>query len=151
GANMALRARLFAHHRFDESVGPSDAASYAQGSEYELLRRLRRAGERFVHVPTAGVRHFILPHQIERSWLLARAERVGRGSARIKGERVPRTAFGWVPLLARLTAAEWRARWARHRPDPERFGFEQRAHYWRGYAAESRRLRRERRERAGAA
>lgn len=143
GANMALRARLFERHRFDETVGPSDAASYAQGSEYELLRRLRREGERYAHVPSARVEHFILPHQVERTWLLARAERVGRGSARIKRERVPRTLFGWIPLLLRLAGAEWRARRAQTLPDPERFDIEQRAHYWRGYVAESRRLRAE--------
>ncbi|MEZ4331494.1 MAG: glycosyltransferase family 2 protein [Myxococcota bacterium] len=147
GANMALRDRLVARHRFDESIGPDGAASYAQGSEYELLRRLRDAGERAAHVPSAGVRHVILPHQIERAWLLARAERVGRGSARIKRKRVPRSALGWPPLLLRLLAATWRARHARRLADPARFELERRAHHWRGYVAESRRLRRERRAR----
>ena len=147
GANMGLRARLVARHRFDESVGPDGAASYAQGSEYELLRRLRDAGERAAHVPSAGVRHVILPHQVERAWLLARAERIGRDAARIKRKQVPRTFLGWPPLLLRLLAAIGRARRARALPDPARFEREQRAHYWRGYVAESRRIRRERGER----
>ncbi len=142
GANLALRASHFETLRFDEAIGPvAGTASYVQGSEYALLARLRAGGARFVHVPEAAVAHVILPHQIEFAWLLGRAERIGRGSARIKGKRVPKTPLGWLALHARLWHARWRAHRARRLPDPERFRIAHRAAYWQGYLAESRRLR----------
>lgn len=144
GANMALRARLLDRHCFDGRVGPRGTRNYVQGSEYDLLLRLRSEGERAYHVPSATVRHFILPHQVEWSWLLGRAERIGRGSARIKRKRVPQTVFGWLPLWLRRVGAEWRALRARSLSEPDRFDRVQRAHYWRGYVAEARRLRSER-------
>lgn len=144
GANLALRASLFETIGFDEAVGPvAGAASYAQGSEYALLSRLRERGARFVHVPEATVTHVLLPHQVEFDWLLGRAERIGRGSARIKRKRVPRTPLGWIGLYAQLWRARWRARRARRLPDPERFRIVHRVRYWQGYLAESRVLRRE--------
>ncbi len=141
GANLAIRARIFGALRFDEAVGPVAARSYPQGSEYELLSRLRQRGERFVHVPDARVLHIILPHQVELEWLFGRAERVGRGAARIKRKRVPKTFAGWVPLFFNLWRAKWRAHRARKLDDPDRFRIAQRVHYWRGYIAESRALR----------
>ncbi len=144
GANLAIRARVFEEIRFDEAIGPGTAESYAQGSEYELLTRLHRRGERFVHVPDAEVRHVILPHQVELDWLYGRAERIGRGSARIKRKRVPQTVFGWIPLFLNLGQAKWRAHRARELELPERFRIAQRVHYWRGYIAESRILRADR-------
>jgi glycosyltransferase involved in cell wall biosynthesis len=143
GANLALRARLFESLRFDERLGPA-GSRYAQGGEWELLMRLRRAGEVFVHVPDAPVEHTILPHQIERTWLLERAHRIGRGSARIKGRRVPCGAVGWLRLHLHLGAARARALLARRLADPERFAVEHRVDYWRGYIDESRRIRAER-------
>jgi GT2 family glycosyltransferase len=142
GANLAIRASVFAGLRFDEGVGPVAGVSYAQGSEYELLTRLRKHGERVVHVPDAQVAHVIQPHQVELEWLFGRAERIGRGSARVKRKRVPRTVFGWIPLFLNLWRARWRAHRARDLDEPERFGIVHRAHYWRGYIAESRVLRR---------
>lgn len=141
GANLALRASVFEDLRFDEAIGPVAAASYPQGSEYELLARLRQRGARFVHVPDAKVEHVILPHQVELDWLLGRAERIGRGSARVKRKRVPRTVFGWLPLFWHLWRARWRAHRARHLSEPERFRSAHRVHYWLGYIAESRLLR----------
>ena len=143
GANLALRARVFDSLRFDERVGPA-GSRYAQGGEWELLMRLRRSGEIFVHVPDAPVEHAILAHQVEREWLLGRSNRIGRGSARIKGRRVPSRAVGWLPLYLRLAGAHGRALLARRLRDPERFEAEQRVDYWRGYIEESRRIRAER-------
>ena len=143
GANLAIRSGVFETLRFDERIGPSGATSYAQGSEYELLSRLRAQGERFVHVPAARVVHVLEPHQIEVEWLLGRAERVGRGSARVKRKRVPRTFWGWAPLYGRLAQATFRAWLGRGLPEPARFARAQRMHYWRGYIAESKRLRAE--------
>jgi GT2 family glycosyltransferase len=144
GANLAIRARVFEELRFDEAIGPGTAESYAQGSEYELLTRLHRRGERFVHVPDAEVRHVILAHQVELDWLYGRAERIGRGSARIKRKRVPQTVLGWIPLFLNLGQAKWRAHRARSLDLPEHFRIAQRVHYWRGYIAESRILRADR-------
>ncbi len=141
GANLALRASVFEGLQFDEAIGPVAAASYPQGSEYELLVRLRQRGARFVHVPDAEVAHVILPHQVELEWLLGRAERIGRGSARVKRKRVPRTVLGWIPLFLNLWRARFRAHRARHLAEPERFRIAHRVHYWLGYIAESRALR----------
>jgi hypothetical protein len=143
GANMALRRRIFESHRFDEAIGPGSAERYAQGSEYALLTRLHRQGERFVHVPAAAVRHLIGEEQIELRWLLERAERVGRGSARIKGKRVPRSVLGWIPLRLHQLRARLRLVRARGLGPAEHFALAQRVHYWRGYVDESRRLRAE--------
>lgn len=143
GANLALRAALFEGLRFDEAVGPVAGASYAQGSEWALLTRLRAQGVGFVHVPDAAVVHRILPHQVEVEWLLGRAERIGRGSARIKRKRVPRSPLGWLGLYGRLWLARLRARRARTLPEPDRFRIAHRVRYWQGYIDEARRLRRE--------
>lgn len=144
GANLALRSSLFEKLRFDEAIGPvADVASYVQGSEYALLSRLREGGARFVHVPDAAVAHVLLPHQVELDWLLGRAERIGRGSARIKRKRVPRTPFGWLALYGQLWRARWRAHRARRLPEAERFRIAHRVRYWQGYLAESRLLWRE--------
>ncbi|MHA7836693.1 MAG: glycosyltransferase family 2 protein [bacterium] len=145
GANLALRASVFERIRFDGKLGPGSRRSYAQGSEYELLLRLRAAGERIVHVPDARVEHRITPEQTTVDWLLGRAERVGRGSARLKGKRVPRGVSSWLSLHLRRLRAEWVASSSRRGPDAERFAAAHRAHYWRGYLDESRRIRRERR------
>ena len=142
GANLALRSSVLEVLRFDEEIGPVAGVSYAQGSEYELLTRLRQRGERIVHVPDAQVAHVILPHQVELEWLFGRAERIGRGAARVKRKRVPSTIFGWIPLCLNLWRARWRAHRARHLAEPERFRIAHRAYYWRGYIAESRALRR---------
>lgn len=144
GANLALRRRIFEAHRFDEAIGPGSAERYAQGSEYALLTRLHRQGERFVHVPGAAVRHVVGPEQVDPRWLLGRAERVGRGSARIKGKRVPQSALGWIPLYAHLLVARLRTLRARGLGPAEQFALAQRVHYWQGYIDESRRLRCER-------
>lgn len=141
GANLALRAALFEGLRFDEGVGPAAGASYAQGSEWALLTRLRARGVEFVHVPEAGIVHRILPHQVEVEWLLGRAERIGRGSARIKRKYVPKSPLGWLGLYARLFAARLRARRARSLAEPARFRIAHRVRYWQGYIDEARRMR----------
>jgi GT2 family glycosyltransferase len=143
GANLAIRASSLGTIRFSEDVGPNANRSYPQGSEFELMMRMQRRGERFVHVPDAGVKHVLSAGQIETEWLLRRAERIGRGSARIKGKRVPKSLVGWIPLFFRLQRAQWVAYRARNQDDEERFERMQRVHYWRGYIAESRALRAE--------
>lgn len=142
GANFALRASIFERHRFDESIGPAGQA-YPQGSEYELLTRLRNEGERIVHLPAAAIEHVITSAQIEWNWLLARVVRIGRGAARLKRKRVPRRLCGWIPLYVRMHWAQWRSFRSRHLTDPQRFDITQRLHYWRGYIEESKILWRE--------
>ncbi len=78
GPNMAVRTRLFlAGHRFDESIGPQ-AGQYVMGSEVEFTCRLERLGHSAWFVPDARVGHIIRPHQVERSWVIQRAYRLGR-------------------------------------------------------------------------
>ncbi len=123
--------------RSARSPGPS----YAQGSEWALLTGLRAQGVGFVHVPAAAVIHTILPHQVEIDWLLGRAERIGRGSARIKRRRVPKSPLGWLGLYARLGLARLRALRAGSLAVPARFRIVHRVRYWQGYVAEARKLR----------
>ncbi|MFK7896704.1 MAG: glycosyltransferase family 2 protein [Myxococcota bacterium] len=138
GANLAMRAALFDGLSFDENIGPNSAKSYAQGSEYELMKRLQERGEEFIHVPGAPIDHMISEHQVELDWLHGRAERIGRGSARIKGKHLPRSLAGWIPLFLRLQKARWLAFLARGKDASERFSRTQRVHYWQGYISEAR-------------
>lgn len=82
GPNMAIRAQVFAKGtRFDPTIGPR-GANYAMGSESELLLRLGSEGHKAWHVKNAVVEHFIRDYQMQRSWVLGRALRYGRGSFR---------------------------------------------------------------------
>jgi glycosyltransferase involved in cell wall biosynthesis len=142
GANLAIRAHAFEARRFDEAIGPAGRA-YPQGSEYELLSRLRDEGERIVHLPETAIEHVIATEQVEWNWLLSRAARAGRGAARIKRKRVPKRWLGWVPLYLRMAWAGWRSFLSRGFEDRQRFEVTHRLHYWRGYIEESKILWRE--------
>jgi len=83
GGNMAVRADVFNRgFRFDVSIGPR-GANYAQGSETEFVRRLGQHKYASWHVHKAEVEHFIRDFQMEKSWILARAVRFGRGQYRL--------------------------------------------------------------------
>ena len=83
GGNMAVRSNIFQEsYKFDETVGPN-GSSYAQGSETQLLKRLRQEGFKSWHCRNAVVEHFIRSFQINKKWVLARAIRYGRGQYRI--------------------------------------------------------------------
>jgi glycosyltransferase involved in cell wall biosynthesis len=84
GPNMAVRANVFtAGFRFDESIGPR-GANYAMGSETEFVRRLAKHGFAPWHVRGAVVDHMIRRFQMQKSWVLRRAVRFGRGSYRMR-------------------------------------------------------------------
>jgi glycosyltransferase involved in cell wall biosynthesis len=83
GPNMAVRSEVFKEgFRFNTAIGPR-GASYAMGSETEFVRRLARNGYAAWHVQAAIVEHFIREYQMERSWILGRAVRYGRGQYRL--------------------------------------------------------------------
>jgi glycosyltransferase involved in cell wall biosynthesis len=84
GPNLMIRKAIFEQFSYDETIGPTDSC-YAMGSETELLRRLQMHGFKYVFVPDAIVHHIIRPDQFNQSWLLDRAYRAGRGSARLRG------------------------------------------------------------------
>jgi L-malate glycosyltransferase len=146
GANMAIRADLFASGvRFDSTIGPR-GASYPMGSETELVLRLCRQGHRGWFVPHAVVEHFVRREQLDKDWILQRAIRWGRGRFRMAANDeklwmgLPRYLFRDVPkecislLLASIAFrpdAALRARW--------------RLNILRGKAVEARNLVRERR------
>jgi L-malate glycosyltransferase len=84
GPNMAIRSAVFQSGiRFDTSIGPR-GSSYPMGSETELTLRLSRQGYKAWHVSTAVVDHFIRADQIQKSWVLDRAVRYGRGKFRLR-------------------------------------------------------------------
>lgn len=107
GPNMALRSSLLGDGvRFDTSIGPR-GRSYAMGSETELVRRLLRAGQLAWHVRDAVVEHFIRKSQMERSWVLERAVRFGRGQYRLalaEDAAPPKTWWSVPRYLFRLLA-----------------------------------------------
>jgi GT2 family glycosyltransferase len=85
GPNMAIRAEVFqGGTRFNTSIGPR-GDNYAMGSETELVMRLHRQGHKAWHVQAAVVEHFIRSHQMDKSWVLGRAIRFGRGMFRMSG------------------------------------------------------------------
>lgn len=78
GANMAVRKSVFDNgYRFDESVGPQ-AGQYIMGSEVAFTCKLEGLGHKAWFVSDACVKHIIRPNQIERSWIISRAYRLGR-------------------------------------------------------------------------
>jgi glycosyltransferase involved in cell wall biosynthesis len=85
GTNMAIRARVFAGGlRFDPDIGPGSAPAYPMGSETELVRRLAALGHRSWFANGPQVKHIIRAHQMERSAILARGYRWGRGQAHMR-------------------------------------------------------------------
>jgi glycosyltransferase involved in cell wall biosynthesis len=101
GPNMAIRAEIFAAgQRFDATIGPR-GSEYAMGSETELVRRLLRQGHTAWHTRGAVVGHFIRASQMQRSWILRRAIRFGRGQYRLEraehGEQALPPMWGGVP------------------------------------------------------
>jgi glycosyltransferase involved in cell wall biosynthesis len=85
GPNLMIRRPVFDDYQYNEAIGPC-GSQYAMGSESELLFRLRDDGFRFIHVPTARVKHVVRPEQTEFAWLLGRAHRLGRGGRRLGGK-----------------------------------------------------------------
>lgn len=85
GPNMAIRAEVFRSGIcFDTSIGPS-GSNYAMGSETELTLRLGQQGHKAWHVRDCIVEHFIRNYQMDKSWVLRRAIRFGRGQFRLSG------------------------------------------------------------------
>jgi glycosyltransferase involved in cell wall biosynthesis len=149
GPNMAIRTRIFqTGTRFDSSIGPQ-GARYAMGSERELLLRLTGQGHKAWYVRGAVVEHFVRADQLDKTWILQRAVRFGRGIHRLSPNPklwlgFPRHLFRDIPKeVLRMAAARvlfreeslFRARW--------RFNF------LRGEAMEAGNLARERRAQCG--
>jgi glycosyltransferase involved in cell wall biosynthesis len=104
--NMAFRRKIFENVRFSERIGPA-GPNYAMGSETELLRRLRAAGETPVFLPEAKVEHVIQEYQMDLAWLLGRKFRAGRGLTRLMPDLTSPRLLGaprWLwPKLARAS------------------------------------------------
>lgn len=102
GPNIAVRAEVFrCGARFNESIGPR-AGSYAMGGETEFLQRLSRLGHKAWHVRTAVVEHYIREYQMDKSWLLGRAIRFGRGQFLVSQWDQPSALPGWPAVAAHL-------------------------------------------------
>ncbi len=96
GPNMAIRAEVFSGGtRFDTSIGPR-GVDYPMGSESELLQRLKRQGHKAWHVQDAVIEHFIRDYQMDKSWVLKRAIRFGRGQFRLSKLVEPAAAPSWL-------------------------------------------------------
>jgi glycosyltransferase involved in cell wall biosynthesis len=101
GANMAVRRRVFEEGiLFNERIGPN-GRSYAMGSETDLILRLREIGHQAVFLPAALVRHVIEIGQLDRSWLIHRAFRQGRGETRLQKD------LSWYHVARIAKHATW--------------------------------------------
>jgi L-malate glycosyltransferase len=101
GPNVAIRADVFrSDTRFDPSIGPR-GAEYPMGNESELLQRLKLQGHKAWYVQEAVVEHFIRDYQMNKSWMLKRAIRFGRGQLRLltASETTAPRWFGVPPLF----------------------------------------------------
>lgn len=113
GPNMTVRADVFqAGHRFDPTIGPTSSRSYPMGSETEFTLRMTKQGVTAWFTPAATVEHFVRIKQMQCSWLMGRAERLGRGQCRLGIARPPyaRLRCLGIPLhllyrIARLSVA----------------------------------------------
>lgn len=102
GPNMAVRAEVFHRGaRFDESIGPC-GRDYAMGGETEFVQRLARQGHKAWHVQRAVVQHYIRDYQMQKSWLLKRAIRFGRGQFRLSRWEQPCEFPEWPAVAVRL-------------------------------------------------
>jgi hypothetical protein len=81
GGNFAIRAEEMRGYRYCENIGPS-GGNYVMGSETELLKRMAKAGARFVYVPSARVQHVIQSHETTLKSFMMRAYRAGRSFAK---------------------------------------------------------------------
>jgi glycosyltransferase involved in cell wall biosynthesis len=117
GPNMAIRASIFqAGVQFDPSIGPR-GSSYPMGSETELLLRLGREGYGAWYVSGAVVEHLIRQEQLNKSWVMQRAIRYGRGHYRLFGADgtfagrlwmgVPRHLFRDIPKAGVFAIWAW--------------------------------------------
>jgi len=120
GPNMAIRTAIFhSGSRFDPSIGPR-GSDYPMGSETELLLRLSRQCHKAWYVAGAVVEHIIREEQINKSWVLRRALRFGRGFYRLYREDktfegklwmgVPRHLFRDIPKEGILAISAWACR-----------------------------------------
>jgi glycosyltransferase involved in cell wall biosynthesis len=98
GPNMAIRAEIFRSGvRFDEKIGPR-GASYAMGSETELVLRLGRQGHKAWHVHEAVVEHFVRDYQLKKSWIYGRSVKRGRGTFRLSQLQSPPALPPWPKI-----------------------------------------------------
>jgi len=149
GGNMAVRADVFRRgFRFDVSIGPR-GANYAQGSEAEFVRRLGQQSYTAWHVHNAEVEHFIRQFQMQKSWILGRAIRFGRGQYRLNHATHSISTVRWfgAPRYLFRQLLEQTATMLKYMLcfDQERF-FHARwmLNYYRGYIIEARNLHKER-------
>jgi glycosyltransferase involved in cell wall biosynthesis len=106
GANMAVRARLFAEGvRFDTTIGPS-AKTVRKGSETSLLLQLKRTGHRGWFVAAADVEHRVDSHpwMFSRRYQLKRRFQTSRGNVYLGDADgyVGRRSVAGVPIWSAL-------------------------------------------------
>jgi glycosyltransferase involved in cell wall biosynthesis len=143
GPNYAVRAQAMEGLRFCEDIGPV-GKNYPMGEDTDMLIRLTRRGVKPIYVPTAMLYHVVRPDQVQASWLLGRAYRLGRGTLRMRvstlGEPLPAAWKVWLrlPLAWALYGRE------RFKGPGPRLLAGASIHFLRGYLLEHRLLRAER-------
>lgn len=83
GPNIAVRSSsLRAFGKLPENVGPA-GLNYAMGSESAFLYPMAERGHKAFFCNSCSVGHIIRSEQMSPTWILGRAERFGRGQARL--------------------------------------------------------------------
>lgn len=81
GPNMLIRKRVFSEGGllFNENVGPDGTDFYPMGSETEFTSRAAALGYKCFISNAFTVFHWVARKSLEKSWILGRAQRLGRG------------------------------------------------------------------------
>ncbi|MES1946594.1 family 2 glycosyl transferase [Salinisphaera sp. C84B14] len=112
GPSFAVRRSAFEGMCFNEQLGPQ-SGSYAMGGEADFLRRLHAKGHRYIYVPQARVAHVVRPEQVHADWLLARANKKGRGQVYLpSNKKKRRIRLAGAPLKLWLAVSR---SWLRYR------------------------------------
>ena len=148
GGNMAIRTSVLQSGiRFDTAMGPR-GSSYPIGGETDFVMRLERQGHKAWHVQGAVVEHLVQEAQLNKTWVLQRAIRFGRGQYRLNNKHEIANAKLWMgtpPYLLREILKEGlsvTAAWVSFRQEAL-FRSRWRFNFRRGQATEARILARE--------
>jgi glycosyltransferase involved in cell wall biosynthesis len=140
GANMAFRKEAFEKYGlFRTDLGRAGTMGLNE-EDSEFGRRLIKAGEKIVYVPSAVVHHPVEPHRATRSYFLKWWLASGRARLRIEGWPKGAICYFGVPRYLFRNFLESIFRWVTTLEPRKRF-FRKRLVYWyAGQIVEARRL-----------
>lgn len=95
GTNFAVRSKVFhAGYCFDVTIGPQ-GKNYPMGSETQFIRAVSRGGHQIWHSSDVVVEHWIEAAKLNKTWILSRAMKFGRGRYRMAVQEQPNIGPTW--------------------------------------------------------